>query len=55
MGKHSHFTDKELAVELQDAKRRIDENLREAKKLRRHAKEIAEESHKRAKASLGKP
>ena len=55
MGKHSHLTDKQLAAELQDAKRLIDENLRQAKQLRRYAKGIAQESHKRAKTSLGKP
>jgi hypothetical protein len=53
--KHSHITDKQLAFELKNAKRLIAENLREAKKLRRYAKEIADESHKRAKASLGTP
>jgi len=55
MGKHSHLTDKQLAAELQDAKRLIDENLRQAQQLRRLAEEMAEESDRRAKASLEKP
>jgi uncharacterized membrane protein len=53
MRKHSHITDKQLAFELKNAKRLIAENLREAKKLHRYAKEIAEENHRRAKATLG--
>ncbi len=55
MGKHSQFTDKELASKLRYAKRLIAENLREAKKLRQQAEEIAEEGRRRARASLGTP
>jgi F0F1-type ATP synthase membrane subunit b/b' len=49
--KHSGKTRKELAFDLKYIKRRIAENLEEAKRLHQYAQEIAEESRKRARES----
>ena len=49
VGKHSHYTDKELQFELDYLKRRIAESRREAKRLLQEAKQLGDEARKRAK------